>query len=89
MVPMSIPSDIDADVRETLKHTAPGRVGVPGWALAMIIGASIAFLSLMEAVSGMAKLIVFIAGFVALGLAGWAWGCDSRDGGDWRREQGP
>jgi hypothetical protein len=36
---------------------------------------------------GMPALLVLVAGFVALGLAGWRWGADSRDGKDWGSER--
>ncbi len=32
---------------------------------------------------GMPSLLVLVAGFVCLGVAGWRWGADSRDGQDW------
>jgi hypothetical protein len=38
---------------------------------------------------GMPALLVLVGGFVALGLAGWRWGADSRDGQDWGPNRHP
>jgi hypothetical protein len=32
---------------------------------------------------GMGSLLVIVGGLAGLGLAGWRWGVDSRDGRDW------
>ena len=58
--------------------------GVARWKLVIGFAASLVIVSLLRTVHGGAVVAVLAAGFAVLGLAGWLWGCDSRDGSDWK-----
>jgi hypothetical protein len=55
------------------------------WQLVVALALFIVVLDVLQATRGMAALLVFAGALAALGLAGWRWGSDSRDGADWRR----
>jgi hypothetical protein len=73
---------------ETMRK-AQSRTGISRTALLAGLAVALAWLGLLTAVHGLAVLAILGLGFAALGLAGWLWGADSRDGSSWsRREPG-
>ena len=65
------------------------REPLPWWKLAVGLAGAIGLIDLAEAVQGVAEVAVLVAGLAALGLAGWLWGADSRDGADWTNAPRP
>jgi hypothetical protein len=55
----------------------------PRWGVLLAAGWLGAVLALAGFVDGPISVAVIAAGFGALGMAGWLWGADSRDGQDW------
>ncbi len=70
-------------------RTSTRRAGVSRAALAVGLAVRIAWLAMFTVVHGGLSLVQAVGGFVALAVAGWLWGADSRDGSSWRpREPG-
>jgi hypothetical protein len=59
------------------------------WKLVAGLVGAIALIDLAQAIQGFAEGAVLVAGLAALGMAGWLWGADSRDGADWTNAQRP
>jgi hypothetical protein len=64
-----------------------GNAGVSRSALAVGLAVMIAWLALLTRIHGPWSLLLVFGGFAALGLAGWRWGADSRDGSSWKRRE--
>jgi hypothetical protein len=65
------------------------RKPVAWWKLGVGYAAGLAVIDLMDALDGMGSLLVMAVALGALGVAGWFWGFDSRDGGDWKPRRVP
>jgi hypothetical protein len=59
------------------------------WKLVAGLVAAIALIDLAQAAQGLGEVAILVAGLVVLGMAGWYWGADSRDGADWTSAQRP
>jgi hypothetical protein len=60
------------------------RAPVAWWKLVIGFASALALLGALGSADGIAEVMVLGAVFGALGLAGWLWGYDSRDGEDRR-----
>ncbi len=70
--------------------TAPmARRPVAWWKLTIGLALGIALISLLQVVHGMAAVLILAGGFAMLGICGWLWGYDSRDGADWKNIRRP
>ena len=71
-------------VSEEARRAVRGRQRPVGWLLLFVLFELwFATFVVAQHLRGMPSLVVITAGLVGLGLAGWRWGVDSRDGQDW------
>ena len=59
------------------------------WKLVVGLVGAIAVIDVAQAAEGLTEIAILVAALAALGLAGWLWGADSRDGADWTNAQRP
>jgi hypothetical protein len=86
---MLVPTDGPASRGGDRGHPPRRRKPVAWWKLGVGYAAGLAVIDLMDVLDGMASLLVLAVALCALGVAGWFWGYDSRDGGDWKRRRVP
>ena len=77
------PTDVHDGNAETTDPGPPRREPLAWWKLAVGLAVAIGLIDLAQAVQGLAEVAVLVAGLAALGLSGWLWGADTRDGADW------
>jgi hypothetical protein len=89
MIGATMPADGHEGNAEMTDPGPPRREPLAWWKLAVGLAGAIALIDLAQAVQGLAEMAVLVAGLAALGLAGWLWGADSRDGADWKNAPRP
>jgi len=64
------------------------RPGEASWVTFAVLVVLFVFgLSTASGMSGIGGILVVAASFALLGVAGWLWGVDTRDGGDWKERR--
>jgi len=81
---MLLPTNLPGRRRGPLAATPAARKPVPWWKLTIGLALGIALISLLQAARGLAVVLILAGGFGVLGVCGWLWGYDSRDGADWK-----
>jgi hypothetical protein len=76
---------MDANRNDTVRRRGP----VAWWKITIGVAAGIALMDAAQAAHGIASLGILVTGLIVLGLLGWLWGYDSRDGADWRNAPDP
>ena len=84
-----MPTDVPGRRRAPLATGPMVRGPVPWWKLTIGLALGIAVVSLLQVVHGIAIVLILAGGFAALGICGWLWGYDSRDGADWKDVRRP
>jgi uncharacterized membrane protein len=61
-----------------------GKPLVPWWVLLSALFGWILLMRVAVSIADALVVVVLFLSFVFLGVAGWLWGADSRDGNDWK-----
>jgi drug/metabolite transporter (DMT)-like permease len=82
---------VSAGSTSRFEPTGVRRRGLPvaRWKLMAALGVAVGVVALAAGLGGWAAVAVATLGFAALGLAGWRWGVDTRDGADWDVRSAP
>jgi drug/metabolite transporter (DMT)-like permease len=82
---------VSAGSTSRFEPTGTRRRGLPvaRWKLIAALGAAVGVVALAAGLGGWAGVAVVALGLAALGLAGWRWGVDTRDGADWDVRSAP
>jgi hypothetical protein len=89
MIGALVPADVHEGDAETTDPGPLRREPLAWWKLAVGLAGAIGLIDLAQAVQGLTEVAVLVAGLAALGLAGWLWGADTRDGADWTNAPRP
>ncbi len=57
------------------------------WTFAALVVLFVLGLSTASSMSGIGGILMVAGSFALLAVAGWLWGVDTRDGGDWKERR--
>jgi hypothetical protein len=84
-----VPTPRHGDRRDGPDRVPRPRPPVPWWKLVIGFAVALVTVAAVGSATGTAVIVILAVGFASLGVAGWLWGYDSRDGQDWRRSPPP